>query len=352
MRVAALLCTAGAFVVAGCGGGGQKAAATSAPGRAAIGQGLEGPAGLKATVYATGLRNVSAFAFDSRGRLWATTSAATKHGGDGVYLVPSAGAAPVKVISGVSGPLGLLWHGGKLYVTSLGRVDVFSGLVGAHFAKRTAVIVEPKGHGWNNGIVATSDARLVMGISATCDHCRSTSIWSGTIVSFRPDGSDVRIYAKGIRAPFGLVRDPGSGALIVSMNQRDDLGARTPGDWLAVVRAGEDWRFPGCYGQSVSACQGVPKPLAVLDKHAAAGGVAIVSGQLGTAVGHVALVSEWQWGKVLLAPLRRSGAGYASAKPSVLVSGFEHPLPLAVSAGGALLVGDWGSGKIYRIARV
>ena len=115
--------------------GRQKAASTSTSGRVAIGQGLEGPAGLKATVYATGLRNVSAFAFDARGRLWATTSAATKHSGDGVYLVPSAGAAPIKVISGVSGPLGLLWHGGKLYVTSLGRVDVFSGLAGTRFAR-------------------------------------------------------------------------------------------------------------------------------------------------------------------------------------------------------------------------
>ena len=352
VRVAALLCTAGAFVVAGCGGGGQKAAATSAPGRAAIGQGLEGPAGLKATVYATGLRNVSAFAFDSRGRLWATTSAATKHGGDGVYLVPSAGAAPVKVISGVSGPLGLLWHGGKLYVTSLGRVDVFSGLLGAHFAKRTAVIVEPKGHGWNNGIVATSDARLVMGISATCDHCRSTSIWSGTIVSFRPDGSDVRVYAKGIRAPFGIAYDRASGALITSMNQRDDLGAKTPGDWLGVVRSGQNWHFPACYGQGGGVCAGVPAPLAVLDKHAAAGGVAVVSGQLGASVGHAALVTEWERGSLLRAPLRASGSGYASTEAAVLLSGFENPLPLAVAPDGALLVGDWGSGTIYRIARV
>jgi glucose/arabinose dehydrogenase len=352
VRVVALLCAAIAFVVAGCGGGGQKAASTSTSGRVAIGQGLEGPAGLKATVYASGLRNVSAFAFDARDRLWVTTSAATEHSGDAVYLVPSAGAVPIKVISGVSGPLGLLWHGGKLYVTSLGRVDVFSGLVGTHFARHAAVIVEPKGHGWNNAIVAMPDGRLAMGISAACDHCTSTSIWSGTIVSFRPDGSDVRVYAKGIRAPFGLVYDNSSGALIASMNQRDDLGAKTPGDWLAVVRAGENWRFPGCYGQSVSACQGVPKPLAVLDKHAAAGGVAVISGQLGNAVGHAALVSEWQRGSVLLAPLRRSGSGYASSKASVLVSGFQHPLPLVVSAGGALLVGDWGSGKIYRVARV
>ena len=343
-----------ALLAAGCGGSqahGAALATTTATARGAIGQGLQGPAGMKATVYASGLRNVSAFAFDARGRLWATTSAASGHARDGVYVIPRAGAAPIKVISTVRGPLGLLWHGGRLYVTSLGRVDVFSGLRGRRFAKRKALIVEPAGHGWNNAIVATPGGRLVMGISAACDHCESQSRWSGTIVSFRPDGSDVRVFASGIRAPFGIAYDTATGALLTSMNQRDDLAAKTPGDWLALVREGQSWRFPGCYGQGGSACTGVPAPLAVLDKHAAAGGVAIVDGQLGRAVGHAALVSEWERGSVLRVPLRRAGKGYARARATRLITGFANPLPLAVAPGGALLVGDWTRGIVYRIAR-
>ncbi|HEX5925511.1 MAG TPA: hypothetical protein VFY45_16885, partial [Baekduia sp.] len=124
-------------MAAGCGSASQRA--TSASDRVSIGQGLEGPAGLKATVYATGLRNVSAFAFDARGRLWATTSAASDHRADGVYLIPRGGATPVKVIRRLEGPLGLVWHAGRLYVSSLGRVDVFSGLAGTHFTQRKAV---------------------------------------------------------------------------------------------------------------------------------------------------------------------------------------------------------------------
>jgi glucose/arabinose dehydrogenase len=348
-----LLC-AFALVAAGCGSSsasGSAPATTGASGTVDIGEGLQGAAGLEATVYATGLRNVSALAFDARGRLWATTSAAANHSHDAVYLVRKPGAAPVKVISGVEGPLGLVWYGGRLYVTSLGRVDVYSDLAGDRFATHRAVIVEPKGHGWNNAIVAIAGGRLAMGISSACDHCASTTKWSGTIVSFRPDGSDVRVYAKGIRAPFGLAFDAASGALIASMNQRDDLGARTPGDWLALVRSGQDWRFPGCYGQSGSACGGVPQPLAVLDKHAAAGGVAIAGAGLLGGTGRSALVSEWEKGVVLRAPLRASGAGYAAVRATVLVSGLKHPLPLVTAPGGALLVGAWGSGTIYRIAR-
>jgi glucose/arabinose dehydrogenase len=266
------------------------------------------------------------------------TSAASDHRSDAVWMVARAGARPVKVISGVRGPLGLVWHRGRLYVASLGRVDAYSGLHGTRFAKRTTILAEPSGHGWNNGIVAAPDGRLVMGISSACDHCASTSKWSATIVSFRPDGSHARVYATGIRAPFGLAFVPGTSDLLVSMNQRDDLGARTPGDWLATVSAGDDWRFPACYGQGGPACADVPQPLAVLDRHAAAGGVAVLE--------HAALVAEWQTGRVLRVPLAGS-----TPNATPFLTGVRNPLALATTRDGALLVGDWGSGRIYRIAK-
>jgi glucose/arabinose dehydrogenase len=326
-----------ALGVAGCGAGADDAGSAKPAGLASIGAGVRGPAGMAATVYATGLPTASAFAIDARGRLWVATSAAADHRNDGVYLVAHAGARPVKVIAGVRGPLGLTWYRGRLYVASLGRVDAFSGLHGTRFAKRTTIITEPRGHGWNNGIVAAPNGRLVMGISSACDHCASSSRWSATIVSFRPDGSDVRVYAKGIRAPFGLASYPGTGDLLVSMNQRDDLGAKTPPDWLARVSQGEDWRFPGCYGQGGTACAGAPKPIAALDKHAAAGSVAVSGG--------TALVAEWQGGRVLRVPL----AGSTTAEP--FLTGIRNALALATTSDGAILVGDWGTGRIYRIAR-
>jgi glucose/arabinose dehydrogenase len=328
----------------GCGGGSSKPT-----GLVAIGAGLRGPAGLAATVYAKGLPTMSAFALDARGRLWVTTSGATKHTDDGVYLVARAGARPVKVITGVRGPLGLTWVGNTLYVASLGRVEAYSGLRGTRFAKRRTIISEPAGHGTNNSIVRAPNGRLVMSISSACDHCTPTSRWSATIVSFRPDGSDARLYATGIRAGFGLAYYPGTSDLLVSMNQRDDLGARTPGDWLALVRQGEDWRFPGCYGQGGAACAGVPKPIAVLDKHAAAGGVAVLTGQLGPSVGTAALVSEWQHATVMRVALKKSGSTYEGVAQPFL-TGLKNPLP-TVATSRAVLVGDWTTGTIYRVAQ-
>jgi hypothetical protein len=74
-----------------------------------------------------------------------------------------------------------------------------------------------------------------------------------------------------------------------------------------------------------------------------------VTGQLGLAVGIAALVAEWQTAKV---------AGHARARwrplprqSERLAHRLRNPLALALAPDRSLLVGDWGSGIIYRITR-
>jgi glucose/arabinose dehydrogenase len=338
------------LILMGCGSSGKHVSTpgSSTAGLVSIGAGLKGPAGLRASVYAKGPPTVAAFAFDARGRLWLTAAGLEKYGEDGVYLIAEAGAKPIKIISGLRNPLGILWRQDELYVASLGRVDVFSGLHGNRFAKHRRIVDGPVAKGENNLMAIAPGGRFLMGVTARCDHCTPSSSFSGSIVSFRPDGSDLRLYAKRIRAPFGLAFFPGTSDLFVSMNQRDDLGARTPGDWLGLVREGESWGFPECYGQGGVVCDGVPAPVAVLDKHAASGGVLIATGQLGKSVGTAALVAEWQSAKVLKVALTRSGSTYTGSVTPLLI-GVKNPLALALAPDGSLLVGDWSNGTIYRI---
>ncbi len=112
----------------------------------------------------------------------------------------------------------------------------------------------PPGTGENNGLALLPDGRIALGISAPCDHCEPTQQYSASVVTFAPDGTDIQVEASGIRAPVGLAVLPATGDLYVTMNQRDDLAEATPGDWLAVVRSGQDWGFPTCYGQADPAC--------------------------------------------------------------------------------------------------
>jgi glucose/arabinose dehydrogenase len=342
--------SAGASSAATAGTVASGGAASLAPvtGLSDIGAGLQGPPGLAATVYATDLLHASAFTTDSQGRLWVATADFTDTGIDAVYVIPAAGASPLKVIAALHTPLGLLWIGSSLYVASAGRVDAYSDFNGTAFASHTSIVTFESGVGEVNGLILGPDGRIRLGISSPCDHCSPTTEWSASVVSFLPDGSDLRTEAAGIRAPIDFGYVPGTNDLLVTMNQRDDLGAATPGDWLAVVARGQNWGFPGCYGQGGTACAGAPSPVAALDAHAAVSGLAIVTGQLGGAVGTAAVVAEWATGRVLDVPLRKAATGYTGVAAPLLV-GFKNPEPVLLDATGGLLVGDWGTGTVYRI---
>jgi glucose/arabinose dehydrogenase len=186
-------------------------------------------------------------------------------------------------------------------------------------------------------------------VSAPCDSCTPTSLYSAAILSFEPDGSDLRVDASGIRAPVGLAYFPDTETLYVTMNQRDDLGDTTPGDWLSIVQQGQDWDFPGCYGQGGDVCEDAPSPIAELDQHAAVSDVAIVTGQLGSGVGTAAIVAEWAKGLVLAVPLASDGSG-ATGAPTTLLTGVQNPVAVVVAADGAVLVADWATGTVYRIS--
>jgi glucose/arabinose dehydrogenase len=346
-RTAALAATLILLALTGCG-----SSAGSSPGTAlvSIGAGLKGPSALRASVYAHGPINTAAFTIDPSGRLWVAAAGLEEHTHDGVYLISAAGAPAVRVISGLDDPLGLAWHDGRLYVASVGRVDAYWSLNGRTFSRHTQILRGPLAGGENNGLVMAPDGRFIMGITASCDHCNPQSRWSGSVVSFLPDGSDLRLYASRVRAPVGLEFFPGTSDLFATINQRDDLGARTPGDWLAEISEGQDWGFPYCWGEGGSVCDGVPHPVAVLDKHAAVGSVAIATGQLGASVGTAALVSEWQSAKVQRVALTRTTTGYAGVV-SPFITGITHPLAAVLAPDGSLLLGDWQTGTIYRISR-
>jgi glucose/arabinose dehydrogenase len=165
------------------------------------------------------------------------------------------------------------------------------------------------------------------------------SEWSASVVSFNPDGSDLRVDARGIRAPIALAYVPGTDDLLVTMNHRDDLGDATPGDWLGQVERGQDWGFPDCPSLAADGCAGAPAPLAVLDPHAAVSGLAFVGSGPAAAV----VVAEWKLGVVQRVDLSTHAV-------TRWLTGLESPVPVIAAPDGSVLVGDWGTGKIYRVS--
>jgi hypothetical protein len=88
-------------------------------------------------------------------------SGSTSHGADGIYLVARAGAAPLKVVSQIRGPLGLVWVGDSLYVSSLDGVERFGGLSGGRFTRRAPILKGPVAGAENNNLVLAPNGRLV-----------------------------------------------------------------------------------------------------------------------------------------------------------------------------------------------
>lgn len=310
---------------------------------------MQGPAGLTATEFATGLVDAAALAFDSDGRMWVGTAAFEDDGTDAVYVVTGTDAEPVAVLSQQHTVLGLVWVGNELFVASAGRVDAYSNFDGTVFATTREVVTFADGVGEVNGLAVGPDGQLVLGISAPCDSCTPTIEYSASIVTFKPDGSDLGVVASDIRAAIGLAFYPGTDVLFATMNQRDELGDVTPGDWLAVVEGGQSWGFPECYGQGGTGCEDQPTPVAELDQHAAVSGVAIVTGQLGAEIGTAAIVAEWTKGALLSVDLDPAAPASASTAEPFL-TGLKNPVAVSLGPDGALYVSDWTTGTIYRIA--
>ena len=186
-----------AVLAAGCG---TKARSNDL---VAIGAGLHGPSGLHATVYAAGSRTFRRWHTTHTGVCGRAGSGATSHGTDGVFVVPRAGAQATRVVTGPEGPLGLLWIGRSLYVSSLGAVTRFSGFSRDRFRERRTIVDGPVPAGENNNLVRAPDGRLLMGVSSTCDHCVPRSPWAATIVSFRTDGRASPCSRAGSERPTG-----------------------------------------------------------------------------------------------------------------------------------------------------
>jgi hypothetical protein len=53
---------------------------------------------------------------------------------------------------------------------------------------------------------------------------------------------------------------------------------------------------------------------------------------------------------VLAVRLTKHGSSFTGGRPATVLTGFRSPLPLITTASKALLVGDWATGTIYRIA--
>jgi glucose/arabinose dehydrogenase len=325
------------------------ALSAKAPNLVSIGSGVDGPSGLSATVWANGPKESGDMAEGPNGTLFVSTAGETGMPVDGVYALGK-GTMPVKVISGLYATLGLAWYHETLYVSSYGRVETYSGYTGTSFTSHKTILQGLPGGklGWNDNLRIGPEGRFYMGIASGCDHCAPTKPLTATIVSFKPDGSDLQVFASGVRGNSSLAFEPGTDELFMVTNQRNEVEGKTPHDQFGLVQRGSFWGYPWCWQQGGVECQGVAHPLTFDDIHGASDGLAFINGSWGASYGLSAIGSEWLPGKVLRFAISQKD-GTVSAQPSVLLTGIQNPGPLLTLPGGGLLVSSYATGTIYEI---
>lgn len=90
------------------------------------------------------------------------------------------------------------------------------------------------------------DDRLYIAIGSGCNSCEHPEgELRGMITSMNPDGSDVRVYANGLRNPVGIAWAEGS--LYATANGVDHLGPDAPDETMYKITEGEHYGWPYCY---------------------------------------------------------------------------------------------------------
>jgi hypothetical protein len=218
-----------------------------------IGAGLTGAPGLTATLWAQGPKNDGDVTAGPNGSVFVSTGDETGKPDNGVYLVTKGSTKPIEVIKGLYSTLGVVWYQNQLYVSTLGAVDVYTDFNGHSFgAERPLLANLPYGMlGFNDQLILGPDGRFYMGIASPSDHSPAPKELQATIVSFKPDGSDLQIYSYGVRGNSSLAFLPGTSDLFMATNQRNaPTGSTvTPPDQFDLVTKGSYWGYPYCWEQ-------------------------------------------------------------------------------------------------------
>jgi glucose/arabinose dehydrogenase len=233
--------------------------------------------GHKVHLVASGLKTPTSFAFGDKRIFVGDGGNAQGTPNGGVYVLNNGKA--VKIPSALKFVGGLAWHSHTLYVsgaaiTSKGpsfRLVAWTRWNGKTFKSRRTIFTAPKGFDGFNGLGFGANGRLYVGVDVGLtdgnDHgSRSTSPFVYDILSFRPDGSDQQVFAKGMRQPWQFAFRRGSNAPYVT-DLGQDGGAKNPPDFLLHVRRGQDYGFPKCNHTKSSACAGFAKPFRMFAPH-------------------------------------------------------------------------------------
>ena len=201
-----------------------------------------------------------------------------------------------------------------------------------------------------------------------------SEVHRANILVANPDGTNLRVYASGIRNPVGIAVDPQTGVLWTSVNERDELGDNVPPDYITHVQEGGFYGWPWYYtggnpdprfkGKHPELKDKVIVPDVLLEPHNASLELAFYDGKQFPKEyrGQIFAAEHGSWNRsvrtgyeVVFVPLKN---GRATGEYQDFLTGFVtpegnpwgRPVGVAVAPDGSLLVTDDASNSIWRVS--
>jgi glucose/arabinose dehydrogenase len=285
-------------------------------------------------------------------------------------------------VQGLNSPIGMALIGGDFYVADTDAVVKFSYKTGQTELEGSpqqvaALPAGPINHHWTKSLVASPDGKkLYVGVGSNSnagENGMDAERERNAVWEIEPYSGSHRVYANGLRNPVGLAFEPDTGALWVSVNERDELGDHLPPDYMTAVHEGAFYGFPySYYGQHVDERMKPQNPELVakalapdyaLGAHTASLGLCWSAGeklspqyQQGMFVGQ-----HGSWNRKTRAGYKVVFVAFSNGMPRGMpvdvLNGFldahgdaqGRPVGLAIDKQGALLVADDVGNTVWRI---
>jgi glucose/arabinose dehydrogenase len=157
----------------------------------------------------------------------------------------------VNVLTGLNRPHGIAFAGGKIFIGESDKVvryDYDPGSFGA--ANRQVLFSLASGGRHFTRTIKIYEDKLYTSVGSSCDTCIEDDPKRSTVLVSGVDGSDLRVFAKGLRNTVFFVFDK-EGRLWGNDMGRDFLGDNLPPDELNVIEDSQDYGWPFCYGDRV-----------------------------------------------------------------------------------------------------